>query len=164
MEETLQQRRVSDLMTTEVITVGPETRVGEVARLMSQHDVSGLPVVDADHRVIGVVTELDLIVRNAHFKLPSFLFIFDNMIPLELPGHYRERLERAMGTSAREIMSEPPVTISPDTTIEALADLMVDRRINPVPVVAQGRLVGIVSRSDIIRHMAEDLSEGNTTD
>jgi CBS domain-containing protein len=97
-----------------------------------------------------------MIVRNTHFKLPSFIFIFDNMIPLEMPSHYRERLEKVLGTTAREIMSEPAVTISPDATIEALAELMVGRRMNPIPVVEGNRLVGIVSRSDIIRLMAED--------
>jgi CBS domain-containing protein len=97
-----------------------------------------------------------MIVRNTHFKLPGFIFIFDNMIPLELPGHYRERLEKALGTTAREIMSEPAVTITPEASIEELAELMVERRMNPVPVVEDERLVGIVSRSDIIRLMAED--------
>src|SRR6185503_4900326 len=67
--------------------VHPDTRVSEIARLMSQHGVSGLPVVDAADRVVGIVTELDMMVRNTHFELPQFIFIFDAMIPLETPGH-----------------------------------------------------------------------------
>jgi CBS domain-containing protein len=158
MNENPQQRRVGDIMTKEVVSVQPNTRVDEIARLMSQYHISGLPVVDADDYVVGVVTELDMIARNTHFKLPSFIFIFDNMIPLEMPGHYRERLEKVLGTTAHEIMSEPAVTISPNATIEELAELMVDRRVNPIPVVDNERLVGIVSRSDIVRRMAEDVS------
>src|SRR5574341_1179381 len=88
------RKRVGDIMTGTAVSVRPETRVSEIARLMSQHAISGLPVVDADNRVVGVVTELDMIVRNTHFKLPNFIFIFDNMIPLEMPGHYRDRLEK----------------------------------------------------------------------
>src|SRR5512145_1176264 len=88
------EKRVGDIMTTAVISVQPETPVSEIARLMSQYDISGLPVVNADRQVVGVVTELDMIVRNTHFKLPNFIFIFDNMIALETPGHYRERLEK----------------------------------------------------------------------
>jgi CBS domain-containing protein len=145
------EKHVGDIMTSIVVSVRPETRVSEIARLMSQHDISGLPVVDADNRVVGVVTELDMIVRNTHFKLPNFIFIFDNMIPLETPSHYRERLEKILGATAHEIMSEPPVTVNPDASIEELAELMVERRMNPIPVVEDGRLVGIVSRSDIIR-------------
>lgn len=158
MNENPQQRRVGDIMTKAVISVQPNTRVDEIARLMSQYHISGLPVVDADNYVVGVVTELDMIVRNTHFKLPNFIFIFDNMIPLEMPGHYRERLEKVLGTTAQEIMSEPAVTTSPNATIEELAELMVDRRVNPIPVVEDDQLVGIVSRSDIIRRMAEDFS------
>ena len=153
-----QQRRVGDIMTTEVISVQPDTRVGEIARLMSQHAISGLPVVDANNHVIGVVSELDMMVRNTHFKLPSFIFIFDAMIPLETPDHYEDRLEKVLGTTAHEIMSEPAKTISPEATIEELAELMVDQHINPVPVVDHGRLVGIISRSDIIRLMAQDFA------
>jgi len=162
MSETT-EKRVGDIMTTIVISVQPETPVSEIARLMSQHDISGLPVVDAANRVVGVVTELDMIVRNTHFKLPNFIFIFDNMIPLETPGHYRERLEKILGTTAEEIMSEPAVTITPDASIEKLAELMVGRRMNPIPVVEEDRLVGIVSRSDIIRLMAEDFSGGEAS-
>ncbi len=162
MSETT-EKRVGDIMTTTVISVQPETPVSEIARLMSQHDISGLPVVDAANRVVGVVTELDMIVRNTHFKLPNFIFIFDNMIPLETPGHYRERLEKILGTTAEEIMSEPAVTITPDASIEKLAELMVGRRMNPIPVVEEDRLVGIVSRSDIIRLMAEDFSGGEAS-
>jgi CBS domain-containing protein len=162
MNENPQQHHVGDIMTTDVISVRPDTSVGEIARLMSQHDISGLPVVDADNRVVGVITELDMIVRNTHFKLPSFIFIFDNMIPLEMPGHYRERLEKVLGTTAREIMSEPAVTITPDATIEALAELMVERRMNPVPVVENGQLIGIVSRSDIIRLMSQDFGSSTS--
>ncbi len=155
------EKRVGDIMTTIVVSVRPETRVSEIAQLMSQHAISGLPVVDADNQVVGVVTELDMIVRNTHFKLPNFIFIFDSMIPLETPGHYRERLEKILGITAREIMSEPAVTISPDAAIEKLAELMVERKINPVPVVEEGRLMGIVSRSDIIRLMAADFEGGH---
>lgn len=164
MNESPQQRRVGDIMTKEVISVQPNTRVDEIARLMSQHHISGMPVVDADNYVVGVVTELDMIVRNTHFKLPSFIFIFDNMIPLEMPGHYRERLEKVLGTTAHEIMSEPAVTISPNATIEELAELMVGRRMNPIPVVEDDRLVGIVSRSDIVRLMAEDFNGGTKSE
>ncbi len=151
----IEKRRVRDIMTTNVIKVYPDTSVDKIAQLMIEHDISGLPVVDENDRVLGVVTELDLIVRNTRFKMPAFIAFLDAIIYLETPGHFRERIQHMLGTTAREIMSEPAVTISPDATIEELAELMVDRRVNPIPVVENGRLVGIVSRSDIIRLMAE---------
>lgn len=154
------QRRVGDIMTTEVIKVQPETKVSEVARLMAEHHISGLPVVDENDHVLGVVTEVDMMVRNRRFKLPAFVMILDMIIYLETPGHYQERLEHMLGTTAREIMSEPPVTTTPDATIEDLTELMVNRRRNPIPVVENKRLVGIVSRTDIIRLMVREFDGG----
>lgn len=150
------KRRVGDIMSRNVITIQPSTSVGQIARLMSDHGISGLPVVDDGGRVVGVVTELDMIVRNTRFKMPTFFVILDSIIYLETPQHFQERLEQVLGTTAEEIMSKPAVTISPGATIEELAELMIDQRINPIPVVENDRLIGIVSRSDIIRLMAEE--------
>ena len=150
------RKRVCDIMTTEVVTVHPTARVDEIARLMSDHEIGGLPVVNDDGRVLGVVTELDMIVRNTRFKVPNFIMILDSIIYLETPHHFRERLEHMLGVTAKEIMSEPAVTVTPETTIEELAEVMVERRMNPIPVVAANRLVGIISRADIIRLMAKE--------
>ena len=150
-----EKRRVRDIMTTDVVQVSPDANVSHIALLMSEYGISGVPVVDDGGQVLGVVTELDMIVRNTRFKMPAFITFLDAIIYLETPGHYRERVEHVLGTTAEEIMSEPAVTIGPDASIEDLSELMVDRRMNPVPVVESGRLVGIVSRSDIIRVMVE---------
>jgi len=147
------RRRVRHIMTSVVVKVQPTTTVSEIARLMVRHQISGLPVVDQEDRVLGVVTELDMVARNARFKLPAFITFLDSIIYLETPGHFRKRLEHMLGASAKDIMSGPAVTIEADATIEELAELMVDRRMNPIPVVESERLVGIVSRSDIIRLM-----------
>ena len=153
------KRRVGDIMTKTVVKINLDMRVSEVARLMSEHDISGLPVVDENDQVVGVVTELDMIVRNTRFKLPTYFVILDSVIYLERPKKFRERVQHMLGTTAEEIMSKPAVTISSDAVIEDLAELMVDRRMNPIPVVENDRLVGIVSRSDIIRMMAHDAEE-----
>jgi CBS domain-containing protein len=150
------KKRAGDIMTTDVVTVNPDTPVYQIARLMSAHDISGVPVVDDRNRVLGVVTELDMIVRNTRFKVPNFIMILDSIIYLETPKHFEERLQHMLGVTAREIMSAPAVTIAPDATIEALAELMVGRRMNPLPVVQDERLIGIISRSDIIRLMAQE--------
>ncbi len=156
------KRRVDKIMTTEVIKIGADTKVSEIAMLMSEYDISGVPVVDDNDHVLGIVTELDMIVRNTRFKLPNFIMILDIMLYLETPHHYQERLEHVLGTTAKEIMSHPVVTIAPNATIEELAELMVQRKMNPIPVVEDERLVGIVSRSDIIRLMADEFSNKQT--
>jgi len=148
--------KVRDIMTTEVVVAHPDTSVNLVARLMSGRGISGVPVVE-DGRVVGIVTELDLIQRNTRLEPPAFFQLLDARIPLETPGHYRERLRHMLGTQARDVMTEEVVTTGPDDDLEALAELMVKRRFNPVPVVEGGRLVGIVSRSDIVAVMAREI-------
>jgi CBS domain-containing protein len=150
------KKRVGDIMTREVTIVTPNTPVSQIAHLMSKHNIGGVPVVDDEQQVVGVVTELDMIVRNTRFKMPAFFTILDMIFYMETPGHYQERLEHILGTTAEEIMSKPAKTIAPDATIEALAELMVGRRMNPIPVVENNQLVGIVSRSDVVRLMAKE--------
>jgi CBS domain-containing protein len=153
-----EQYHVQDIMTRDVVKAGPEASVSEIARLMYEHHLTGVPVVDEAGRVLGIVTELDIVVRNTRFKLPAFFTLLNATIYLESPAHIRERLQHMLGTTAREIMS-PATTIHPEATIEELAEIMVGRHVNPVPVVGEGRLIGIVSRYDIIRAMAKGAVE-----
>lgn len=152
--------RVRDVMTSEVVFVSGEASVGRIARLMHDKAISGIPVLDEERHVVGMVTDLDLIVRNTRLEPPAFFQILDGRIPLETPGHYRKRIQHMLGTQARDVMSQDVVTIGPEAEIEALADLMFKQRVNPVPVVERGVLVGVVSRADVIRLMAreDDLS------
>ncbi len=151
--------KVSEIMTTEVVAVKCETSVNEVAKVMGASDISGVPVVDDNQHVVGIITELDLIVRNTRLEMPRFIEVLDwGRIPLERPGHAKERLQHMLGTQAADIMTENVVTIGPDAPVEDLAELMVKHRVNPVPVVdAAGKLIGIVSRADLVDMMAEQI-------
>lgn len=149
--------RVRDLMTTKVFSVRTDTAVSDVARLMSEHGISGVPVLDAQNRLVGVVTELDMIVRNGRLEMPAFLQILDAVVPLELPGHLQQRLLHMMGTHAQDVMTRDIHPVAPDDEIQDLVDVMVKRRLNPVPVVEDGKLVGIISHADLVRVMATDL-------
>ena len=150
--------KVREIMTTDVVTVCRDTSVNDIAKLMHERDISGIPVVDDARHVVGIVTELDMIVRNTRLELPAFIQILDlARIPLEMPGHYRNRLRHMLGASAGDLMTEDVVTISPDAEMQDLAETIVKRRVNPVPVVENGVLVGIVSRADLIRMMAHEL-------
>lgn len=126
---------------------------------MTERGVSGIPVTDVANGVVGMVTELDLIVRNTRLEPPAFFPILDGRIPLETPGHYRKRLQHMLGTRAAEVMTESVVTIGPDAELEDLASLMMKERVTPVPVVENGVLVGVVSRADLIRMMSRELDD-----
>ena len=152
--------KVREIMTTDVITARRDTAVNDIAKLMSEQDISGIPVVDDANHVVGIVTELDMIMRNTRLEMPAFVQVLDlARIPLERPGHYRDRLRHMLGTHAADIMTESVVTIGPEAEAEELAELMVKRRVNPIPVVQDDVLVGIVSRADLIRMMSRELAE-----
>ena len=152
--------KVRDIMTTDVVSAKRGTPVNELAKLMGARDISGVPVLDDDGSVVGIVTELDMIVRNTRLDMPRFIQILDlGRIPLERRSDYEHRMQHMLGTRAEDLMSEEVVTVSPDDSVEDLAELMVKRRVNPVPVVENGKLVGIVSRADIIDMMAAETEE-----
>jgi CBS domain-containing protein len=150
--------KVREIMTTDVATVRRDASVNDIAKLMHEHNISGIPVVDDAGHAVGIVTELDMIVRNTRLTMPAFIQILDlARIPLEMPGHYQNRLRHMLGTQASDIMTKEVVSIGPGAEVEDLAEMMVKRRVNPVPVVENGILVGIVSRADFIRMMAHEL-------
>ncbi len=148
--------KVEDIMTSEVVFVHADASVGRIARLMHEKAISGIPVVDQERRLIGMVTDLDLIVRNTRIEPPAFFPILDGGIPLETPGHFKKRIQHMVGTTARDVMTEQVLTVGPEVPVETLADLMVKRHVNPVPVIEGGRLVGVVARADVIRWMVRE--------
>jgi CBS domain-containing protein len=152
--------KVKDIMTSSVLTVSPDTPVAQVARLMRENQISGAPVLDEAGRVIGIVTELDLIKRHARVHFPIYLHLLDVILFLEDPRRYQDDARRVLGTTAEDIMTRRVATVTPETSVEDVATLMVEERVNPVPVLNQdGVLIGIVSHTDIV-HLIEKAESG----
>jgi CBS domain-containing protein len=147
---------VAEIMTREVISVRPDMRVGQIARVFREYQLSGLPVVSEEGELVGIITELDMVKRHARPELPAFLPLLGAYLPLRTK-EYRESLRRITGVVAEDIMTTPVNTIGPDASIEDAATVMVSNRSNPLPVVDEaGRMIGIISRTDILR-VIEDL-------
>ena len=146
--------RVATIMSTDVIAVTPETSVTELARLMVEHDVSGIPVVD-DGILVGLVTEVDVFSRVIDVDPPAFGTFLDAIFRLPWDKS-DEELRRVLASTAGELMTRDVKTISPDAPIRDAANMMFKQELNPLPVVDEhGRLLGIISRSDIVRLVAE---------
>ena len=142
--------KVEDIMTREIVSVPTHMRVGQVARVFREHQLSGLPVVDEDGELVGIITELDMVKRHARPQMPAFLPLLGAYLPLGTK-EYKESLRRITGVVAEDIMTTPVNTISPDASIEDAATVMVSNRSNPLPVVDDdGHMVGIISRTDIL--------------
>lgn len=153
--------RIAELMSSPVITVEPTTSVADVARTMLDHHLQSLPVVDPSGKVVGIVTETDLVVQNANVHFPTFLQILDGRIYLTNPRAFEEELRRALGTVASDVMTPRPHTARPDDDVSVAATLMVDHKINAIPILEGDRLVGIISRSDVLRHVLAQDTVGN---
>lgn len=157
---------VSEIMTAEVISVSLDTPVDEVAKVLLRHHVSGVPVLDAAGVVRGVVTESDLIVRNANLHLPTYLDFFDAVLPIRRRREFAEEMRRTLATTAGQVMGEHLHTVQIDADVADVATLMMDTGANPIPVVAAGKPIGIVSRADIVRLMVreQEITDGEPLD
>jgi CBS domain-containing protein len=148
--------KVQEIMTTGVITVAPDTTVGELADILAKNKISGAPVVDNGGRVLGMVSEADIILQDADLHFPYYIQFLESVIYLQSVHKFEERFRKAFGSKVTEVMSDEVVTVPPDATVRDVATLMADRNVNRLPVTDQdGRLLGIVTRGDIVRAIAE---------
>lgn len=145
---------IKDIMTRDVITVTMEDNVEKCASLLIKHNLSGLPVLDEAGKLVGIVTEGDLIRRASRIKGPAVLEVLGGLIYLDSPKKFIDELKNSMGQKAGDVMTKKVVTVDPDQTIEEGATLLVEKKVKRLPVVnKEGELVGIVSRRDIMSYL-----------
>jgi len=136
-------------METDWPTLGPESTVEEAIKLFAEERVSGAPVVE-DGRLVGIITEGDLIFQDADVRAPGFLDILGGIVPLGDTDEYRREALKSAGVTVGEVMTDDPVTVTPEATLAETATIMADRRKKILPVVEGGRLVGVITRMDIL--------------
>lgn len=139
-----------DIMTSDPLTVARDLSVEDAARLMVENDVGALLVMEGD-RLIGIVTEGDLIMQDVRVEFPTYIHLLGGFI-LYPPStaRFESELKKAVAANVEMVMTADPVTVEATATVEDVATLMVDRDVSRVPVMEEGRLVGIVSKHDIV--------------
>ena len=155
------QSPVSEVMTTDVLTFGPDDNVAEAMQILVERGIDGAPVVDAEGAVVGMLSTADLIVQESRLHFPTVISLLG--ATLELPSakrHFDDDLRRVLGSTVREVMQGDPITIGVDDTVEEAATLLHDHDVSRLPVVGDGGLVGIVARVDILRGILRDDAEG----
>ena len=149
---------VREIMETGVATVHPDDSIESVLRTMREHELPGIPVVNEGRRCVGIITESDLIMAGEEedLHLPHYFELFGGIVFLESTKKFEERLRKATGSMARDLMTEDPITISPDASAEEAARVIARRKHNRLPVVEHGRLVGVVTRVDVLDALMAD--------
>jgi CBS domain-containing protein len=148
--------KVRDIMTKKVVFCEAKTKVTEIAKKLIKYDLTGMPVVRGK-KIIGIVTEADVMMQKSKIHIPNYIQLLDSFLYLEDPKEIEGEIKKILGTKAQEIMTPSVITIDADAKVEDLALLFEQEHINPVPVVKKGKLVGIVSRADLVKLLAKEV-------
>jgi CBS domain-containing protein len=145
-----------DVMTGDPVTTTADVEVKEAAHVMSDRRIGALPVMDGDE-LVGLVTEGDLIMQDVKVQFPTYIHLLGGFITYPpSTSKFESELKKAVGATVGDVMTTDVITVEADATVEDVATLMVDRDVSRVPVMEGGRLVGIVSKSDIVRSLASE--------
>ena len=149
---------VRDIMDTRLPTVGPHDTVEKVVHLMADHEVPAIPVVNDGGRCVGIVTESDLVIGDDErdLRLPHMISLFGGVVFLEPLKRFEDRLRKAAAGDVSDMMSADPVTVDADATPREAARIMSEHKHNRLPVVEHGRLVGMVTRVDVLDALTRD--------
>jgi CBS domain-containing protein len=148
--------KAKDIMSTEVITVTPDTSVEELGRLFIEKGISGVPVVDEKQNLVGIVTENDLIRQNERFHIPTLLRIFDAFIPLQGSAEIEDEIRRMSASKVSQICRKNVVTVDPETSLQDIATIMSEKGVHLLPVMSSGKIVGIIGKMNVIRGTVGD--------
>lgn len=144
-----------DIMTRDVLTVRPDTTIRELSSILVKNEVSGVPVVDDKGGLYGIVTENDLITRNKRLHIPTVVSFLDAAIYLESSKKFEEEVKRLCATTVKEICARNVISIAEDTTVLDIATIMAEKKVHLLPVVKDGKVIGIVGKRDMVRAVAQ---------
>jgi len=149
---------VRDIMDADPVTVSPTDDVETVVRLLRTHELPGVPVVNEGGRCVGIVTEADLVLADEEgdLHIPHYIELFGGVVFLEPLRRFEGRLKKAFASTVNDLMTEDPVTIEPDASVAEAGRVIVHRGHNRLPVVEHGRLIGVVTRVDVLEALTRD--------
>lgn len=147
--------KIKDIMTTELITVSPETEILQAAKVLLGNQINGVPVVDEAGKLVGILCQSDLIAQQKRLPIPSFFTFLDGLFETSSAKHIEKEIQKIAAITVAQAMTPDPVFVEPDMGIEVVAGLMVDSGLHTIPVLDEGTLVGIVGKEDILNTLIE---------
>ena len=142
---------VKDIMTTDLITFTPDMDISRAAKILFDNRINGAPVVDDSGRLVGILCQSDLITQQKKLPIPTIFTFLDGLIRLTSMKQIEKQVRKIAALTVSEAMTPKPVTVRPDTGVETVAALMVDKNFHTLPVVEDSRLVGIIGKEDVLR-------------
>jgi len=143
-----------EIMNKKVITIKKDASINELSELLVNNKISGVPVLDENGSLAGIVSEGDIIVQNSDLHFPRYFKLLDAIIYLESLNKFKRSLRKHLATKVEDIMTVKVKTAGEDTPINEIADIMLDSRVNRLPVMDKNnKLVGIITRADIVKSM-----------
>lgn len=150
-------KTVAEVMSTDPITVSPETSLQEAIQILAERKISGLPVIGAQGELVGVISETDLTWQATGVDAPPYVMFLDSVIYLQNPTKHNQEVHKALGQTVSEAMSDNPTTVQESQLVREAARIMHDKKVRRLPVVnEQSQLVGIITQGDVIRMMAAE--------
>ncbi|WP_009543756.1 CBS domain-containing protein [Crocosphaera subtropica] len=151
-------KTVAQVMTQNPITVTPQTPLSEAVKILAEKKISGLPVVDDQGKLVGIISETDLMWQETGVEPPPYIMILDSVIYLQNPARYEKEVHKALGQTVGEVMSDKPISIKGTKSLKEAAHLMHEKKIRRLPVIDENntKVIGILTQGDIIRTMAQE--------
>ncbi len=138
-------------MEKEVISITPETDISQAVELLLKNHINGVPVVDQDGALKGILCQSDLIFQQKTISLPPILTFLDGIIPLSSSKKLENEMKKIAAGTVAQAMAPDPVTVTPDTPVSDIAAMMVERHFHTIPVVEDGKVIGVVGKEDVLR-------------
>lgn len=148
-------RTARDIMTPDPITISPDAAIADAVKILLEKHFNGLPVVK-DGKLVGVICQSDLVAQQQSLKIPSVFTLFDGFIPLPGWKQAEQDFVKINALTVAEAMTPDPVTAKPDTPLEDLAGLMVKAKFYSLPVVEDGKVIGIIGKEDILKTLVAE--------
>jgi CBS domain-containing protein len=151
--------KAKDIMVKDVISVGIDTSIEELSQILLKNRISGVPVIDEEGKLLGVVSEADIIVKDSDLHFPRIFKLLGGIIYLESLNKFKKNLVKHLATKVEDIMTKKVKTADPDMPVNKIADMMLEGNINRIPVIDEKRkVIGIITRADIVRSISKDFS------
>jgi len=148
-------KTVAEIMTPDPVVVKALSPLNDAIKVLAEQHFSGVPVVDENNKLVGILSETDLMWQETGVEPPPYITFLDSVIYLKNPARYEKEIHKALGQTVQDVMSDNPITVKPDQALREAAHLMHSRDIRRVVVVDdQKQVVGILTRGDVVRAMA----------